>query len=178
MGGRIAQHVAIAVPERVRSLTSIMSATGAPDLPMLRPDVLRKLFGPDPTDPDEKLERAVDMHRTICANGDDFDEARVREMLLRARARGSDRACVSRQMAAMFLAGDSEPALRRLRTPALVMHGARDPLVQVECGLRTHACLEGSQLWIDERMGHYLPARVHHTMADATSELTERSDGR
>jgi pimeloyl-ACP methyl ester carboxylesterase len=178
LGGRIAQQVAIARSDRVRSLTSIMSTTGAADLPSARPDVLAKLFAPARRDPATSTAAALDLLRTICANDDDFDEARSLAILQRARARGGDLAAGSRQIAAMLLAGDMEHELRRLRIPALVMHGGADPLLPVACGRRTHACIAGSRLWIDEPMGHYLPQRMLIPIADAISDLTEHADRR
>jgi pimeloyl-ACP methyl ester carboxylesterase len=176
MGGCIAQRVTIAQRERVRSLTSIMSTTGAWDLPRTHPDVLARLFGPLPDTPAERAARMIELNRAICVNPSDFDEARMRQKMTLAGQRGHDPACVSRQMAAMIAAGSAEPELRELRIPALVMHGALDPLLPVECGIRTHECLQGSTLWLDEQMGHYLPERALGPMVDAISELTARSD--
>ncbi len=176
MGGCIAQRVAIARPERVRSLTSIMSTTGGPGLPPSEPHVTALLLSPIPDTPRERAARLIELNRTICANPSDFNEARIRQKMTLAGQRGHDPACVSRQMAAMFAAGSAEPGLRELRTPALVMHGALDPLLPVACGIRTHECLQGSKLWIDERMGHYLPERALASMVDEISELTAASD--
>ena len=176
MGGCIAQRVTIAQPERVRSLTSIMSTTGGPNLPPTKPHVTALLFAPLPDAPQERAARLIELNRTICVNPSDFDEPRMRQKMALAAQRGHDPGCVSRQMTAMLAAGSAEAALRELRIPALVMHGALDPLLPVECGIRTHECLHGSKLWIDENMGHYLPERALASMVDAVSELTASSD--
>lgn len=177
MGGCIAQRVAIAKPDRVRSLTSIMSTTGGPDLPPTQPDVTARLLAPPPKTSEERVVRLIEMNRAICVNPLDFNEERMRQKMALAARRGHDPACVSRQMAAMLAAGSAEPGLRQLRVPALVMHGALDPLLPVACGIRTHECLAGSKLWIDEQMGHYLPERTMVPMADEVSELTASSEG-
>lgn len=50
MGGMIAQEMAIHHPDRVRTLTSIMSSTGDPDLPPATPEAMTILVTPAPTD--------------------------------------------------------------------------------------------------------------------------------
>jgi pimeloyl-ACP methyl ester carboxylesterase len=178
MGGRVAQLVAIAQPERVRSLTSIMSTTGGPNLPQTHPEVTARLFAPPAKDPGERIQRAVDLHLAICVNADDFNAPRARQKAALAQQRGFDPFCTGRQMAALLAAGDSEPALRRLRIPALVVHGALDPLLPVGHGHRTHECLQDSELWIDERLGHYLSERVQEELADRIQALAARADAR
>ena len=178
MGGRVAQLVAIAQPERVRSLTSIMSTTGGPNLPQTYPEVTARLFAPPAADPAERITRAVEMHQAICVNADDFNVPRARHKAALAQQRGFDPFSTGRQMAALMAAGDSEPALRRLRIPALVVHGALDPLLPVGHGLRTHECLQDSELWIDERLGHYLAERVQDELADRIRALAARADAR
>jgi pimeloyl-ACP methyl ester carboxylesterase len=176
MGGYISQRLAIAQPERVRSLTAIMSTTGAPDLPKTRPDVTARLFAPPPATREEKIARMLELNRAICANAADFSETRLLEKMTLSEQRGHDPIAVARQMAALLAGGSTDAGLRQLRTPALVMHGALDPLLPVGCGLRIHECLEGSKLWIDENLGHYLAARVIEPMTERISELTAASD--
>jgi pimeloyl-ACP methyl ester carboxylesterase len=141
MGGCITQRVAIAQPERVRSLTSIMSTTGAADLPKTQPAVTARLFSPLPTTREERVARALDLNLAICVNPSDFDESRMLQKLALAEQRGHDPMCVARQMAALLAGGSTDAGLRQLRVPALIMHGALDPLLPVECGIRIHECL-------------------------------------
>jgi pimeloyl-ACP methyl ester carboxylesterase len=178
MGGRVAQLVAIAQPERVRSLTCVMSTTGGPNLPQTYPEVMARLFAPPVTAPEERIQRAVEMHQAICVNPHDFNAERARQKAVAAQQRGLDPFATGRQMAALLAAGDSEPALRRLRIPALVMHGALDPLLPVGHGRRTHECLQDSELWIEEQLGHYLADRVQEGLADRIDALTARADAR
>ena len=49
MGGMIAQEVALSFPQRVRSLTSIMSTTGNPKVPPPTREAAAMLMAPPPT---------------------------------------------------------------------------------------------------------------------------------
>ena len=53
MGGMIAQEIAISFPQRVRSLTSIMSTTGNPKVPPATREAMAILMAPPPTTRDE-----------------------------------------------------------------------------------------------------------------------------
>jgi pimeloyl-ACP methyl ester carboxylesterase len=74
MGGMIAQCMAIAHPERLSSLTSIMSTPNR-DVGRARPEALDALFIPQPTTPDEAATRAVSVYRIIGSPGFPLDEA-------------------------------------------------------------------------------------------------------
>jgi pimeloyl-ACP methyl ester carboxylesterase len=93
-------------------------------------------------------------------------------------ARGYDRcfhpAGVARQLLAIVASGSRRDALRRLRTPTLVVHGADDPLVPLACGLDTAESIPGAELLIVEGMGHDLPRAAWPRLIDAVTQLTTR----
>jgi len=175
LGGMIAQTLALEHPARVRSLTSIMSTTGHPDLPTATPDAAAALFQPAPPDREGNIERAVRVFRTIGSPGFPFDEARVRERAARAYDRCFHPAGVARQMIAIVVSGSRREALRGLRTPTLVVHGAEDPLIPLACGLDTAESIPGAELLIVEGMGHDLPRAVWPRLVDAVTQLTSRA---
>lgn len=157
MGGMIAQEMAIHYPGRVRTLTSIMSSTGNPELPPPKPEAMSILVTPFPTDRDGYLERSVQMGRILGGPGFSFDEDRAREKAEQAFERGLSPEGTTRQLAAVIASGSRKEALQAVTVPTLVIHGDADPLVPVECGMDTAKSVPGAELLIIEGMGHELP---------------------
>lgn len=157
MGGMIAQVLALRHPQRVLSLTSIMSSTGDPDLPQAAPPVLALLLEPMPRDQASYLDYSVKLWRTIGSSGFPFDEAAVRERAALAFERGLYPAGMLRQLLAILADGSRRERLRGLRVPALVIHGEADPLVPIACGEDTAASIPGARFVRIAGMGHDLP---------------------
>jgi pimeloyl-ACP methyl ester carboxylesterase len=178
MGGMIAQTVAIRHPDRLLSLTSIMSTTGDPCLPPSTPEAMRVLFTPPPPDRDGNIARGIEAWKVIGSPGFPFDEERMRDIFGRAFDRGYHPAGVARQFAAIVASGDRTAALRDVRVPTLVIHGAADPLIRVEGGRATAAAIPGAQLVVIEGMGHDLPRGVWAEIIDAIGALAERARAR
>jgi pimeloyl-ACP methyl ester carboxylesterase len=172
MGGMIAQTMAIEHPARVRSLTSIMSTTGARDLPGATPEAARVLVTPPPADRDGNMARAVEVYRTIGSPGFPFDETRIRERAGRAYDRGFDPAGVGRQLVAVLASGSRREALRALRVPALVIHGTDDPLVPIAGGIDTADAIPGARRVFVEGMGYDLPRGAWPVIVEAITQLT------
>ncbi len=161
MGGMVAQRVAIAAPQRVLSLTSIMSSSGARGLPQAKPQVMRVLLarpaGPDPT---SVLNHYVKLFKAIGSPGFPMDDAELRERIAAAAKRSFYPAGTVRQMAAIAADSQRAHALGALRVPTLVIHGKADPLVPYACGEDTARRIPGATLVGIEGMGHDLPAGV------------------
>ena len=174
MGGMIVQAMALAHPERVRTLTSIMSSTGNPALPPASPEAMGALTSAVPVDLDGYLARSVEVARVIGSPGFPFDEARTRERARLAFERGVYPQGTARQMAAIVAHGNRRPRLEQLEIPALVIHGSADPLVPVHGGRDTLESLRGAE-WLEiEGMGHDLPPGTWEPITAAISRLTER----
>lgn len=177
MGGMIAQTLAIEHPQRVASLTSIMSSTGNPDLPPPRPEALAVLMTPPPADRDGAIERGVTVFRTIGSPGFPFDEEEVRRLATRSFERGINPAGVTRQLVAILASGSRVEALGALRVPALVIHGADDPLVPFAAGEDTARAIPGARLLAIEGMGHDMPRPIWPQTIDAICAIAARADG-
>src|SRR6201999_4557770 len=167
MGGMIAQEIAITFPERVRSLTSIMSTTGNPKVPGPTREAAAMLMAPPPKSREEYIERFGRTWKVLRAGSFPEDEAHDRELAERCFARGLNPAGVGRQMRAILASGSRKERLRTVKAPTLVIHGTVDPLVHPAGGKDTAASVPGAKLIMIERMGHALPFFVWPPVIDA-----------
>jgi pimeloyl-ACP methyl ester carboxylesterase len=176
MGGMIAQTLAIVYPERVRSLTSIMSTTGDPAVGQPSEAAMGALLAPPATSREEAIERNLAAYRVIASPGFPLDEERVREIAARSYDRCYDPVGAGRQLVAVLASGDRTQALRGVRVPTLVIHGAEDPLVHVSGGQATAAAIPGAELVVIEGMGHDLSPGLLLPFADRISALVTRAE--
>lgn len=172
MGGMIVQNMAIRHPQRVHSMTSIMSTTGNPELSPASPEAMGALMTPAPTDLDGYVARTLDVSRIIGSKGFEFDEARARARAKRTFERSVYPQGTARQMAAIVAAGNRAPLLAGVQIPSLVIHGDIDPLVPVDGAHDTHASLPDAELLIIEGMGHDLPMGAWERIVGAIAART------
>jgi len=175
MGGMIAQTMAIRRPERVLSLTSIMSTTGErrAGRPKLR--VWGVLLRRAPGDKDAAVEYFVRVFRMIGSKGFPADEDRIRAHAAEAYDRGHSTAGTGRQLAAIMASGDRTDRLRGLQVPTLVFHGRDDPLIPFRGGRATAEAIPGARLIGIPGMGHDLPRQVWPQLVDAVAETAARA---
>jgi pimeloyl-ACP methyl ester carboxylesterase len=178
MGGMIVQTMAIQHPDKVKSMTSIMSTTGNPELPPADPAAISQLMAPPATNREEAMQRSVDAFKVFGSPGFEFDEARVREKAGRSFDRCFLPSGQGRQMAALLNQSNRVPALQKLDLPVLVIHGAADPLVPVAGGKDTANAIPGAELMLIEGMGHDMPREVHPRIASAIDALAKRAEAR
>jgi pimeloyl-ACP methyl ester carboxylesterase len=177
MGGMIAQTMAIEQPERVASLTSIMSTTGDRRVGDATPAAVQVLMAPPAQTRDAVIERALAGWRVIGSPGFPRDEDELRERAGRAFDRAHDPPGVGRQFAAILASGDRTAGLRALRTPTLVIHGREDPLVRLSGGEATASAIPGAELVVIDGMGHDLPRPVWPRIFEPIAALVERAEG-
>ncbi len=177
MGGMIAQTVAIEHPERVRTLTSIMSTTGDPSVGGATPEALGALLAPPATTREEAQARAVAAYRVIGSPGYPLDEAGLRERVGLSFDRAHDPAGVGRQLLAILASPDRTRRLGEIGVPALVIHGEQDALVNVSGGRATAAAIPGSELAVLEGMGHDLPRELWPELVDRIAAHVARVEG-
>ena len=157
MGGMIAQEMAIHMPERVRTLTSIMSSTGNPKLPQPKREVAALLMSSAPRNEQEYITVFARNWRVLRAGSFPEDEAKDRLRAKRCYARGLSLEGAGRQLRAILASRSRVSALRDVRIPTLVIHGAVDPLVRPEAGLDTAGAIPGAKLMMVDKMGHAIP---------------------
>ena len=165
MGGMIAQLVAALHPERVLSLTSIMSSTGNPSLPRATAEANAVLMSrPGGTDLDSLVAHGVKSSKVIGSPGYPADEADIAARIRADLERQNYPAGFARQLAAIWANGDRRARLATIAAPTLVVHGADDPLVPVEAGRDTAAAIPGARLEEIAGMGHDLPQALVPTL--------------
>ena len=175
LGGMIAQTIAARHPDRVRSLTSIMS-TPSPAIGSPTQQALGVLLAPPATSRDEAVQRSVTAYRVIGSPDYPLDEEWLRGVSGESYDRGYDPLGVARQLLAIHASGDRTPALRGLDVPTLVVHGDADPLVQVEGGRATAEAVPDAELLVLPGMGHNLPRELWPTITGAIDALAQRAE--
>jgi pimeloyl-ACP methyl ester carboxylesterase len=170
MGGMIAQTMAIEHPERLLTLTSMMSTTGEPEYGQSTPAALEVITTPAPADREAYIEssegwllwhskRYPERELTRQLAADDFDRGHYPE--------GS-----SRQLAAMLASGSRADGLRTLQVPTLVVHGLDDTLIAPSGGERTAELVPDARLMLVADMGHDRPQPLWPELVGAILEHT------
>ncbi len=177
MGGFISQTVAIQYPKRIRSLTLIMTSTGNRRVGNPKPAVFSRLtkrrVAEDRT---SAQQAAVETFRIIGSKGYAFDEEYMRDLGGRSYDRAYDPAGYVRQLAAIAAQPDRSEQLRRVKVPALVIHGLHDPLVAPSGGLAAAKLLPNAKFVGYAGMGHDLPRELWPDYAMEIATLAERAE--
>ena len=175
MGGMIGQTMAMERPERVLSLTSIMSTTGERRAGMPKLRVWSVLMRRAPSQREAFQDYFVRMFRIIGSPGFPQDEPRVRELAAATFDRAHNPAGTARQLAAILASGDRTPGLGRLRVPTTVIHGSDDPLVPFRGGVATARAIPGAELVAIPGMGHDLPREIWPKLHETLARNSERA---
>jgi pimeloyl-ACP methyl ester carboxylesterase len=175
MGGMIAQTIAARRPERVLSLTSIMSSTGSRwrGQPALR--TYRKFLRPVSSDRATYIAQTAALFDIIGSPGFEHDPDDLHDLLGAMYDRGHDPSSVSRQLAAIVASGNRTEELHRITAPTLVIHGTADRLVNASGGRATARAIPGARLLMIEGMGHDLPRGAWPQLIDAIVENAGRA---
>jgi pimeloyl-ACP methyl ester carboxylesterase len=174
MGGMIAQHVAFEHPTRVKSLTSIMSTTGAVPVSLPHPKALQALFAGRPMDVEAAVEAVLYSQKALGSRGIARDEARIRATARRCIERGVNPKGFLRQWGAIMASGDRTARLATIRAPTLVLHGTIDPLVPPAGGRATAKAIPGARLSTIENMGHDLPEGVWSRLVSEIGQIADQ----
>lgn len=178
MGGMIAQHVAALYPQRVRSLTLMMSSSGARHLPLPAPAVRRALLARPRAD--DRAAAAEFMHRLlrlVASPAHPPDAQELRERIAATMQRAWHPAGAARQLLAIVAEGDRTPLLARIRAPTLVLHGRADPLIRVAAAHDLAARIAGARLETLEGWGHDLPPALLPALAARVARHALRASG-
>lgn len=177
MGGMIAQLAASRYPERVLSLTSIMSTTGNPDLPPTSPEIMALMTRPAPNpmeDEEGYLAHSLAFAKRISGTGYPFEVDEYRSLIREEVQRAYDPGSVGRQIAAIAVSGDRRPHLAKVTVPSLIIHGMDDPMFVPACGKDTAQAISGAEFMLLEGMGHDLPAQLFETVVAGIERVARR----
>ncbi|MFW6774560.1 alpha/beta fold hydrolase [Nocardioides sp. CPCC 205120] len=175
MGGMIAQTLTVDHPERVLSLTSIMSTTGNRRVGWQHPRLLPVLVAPRRPDLESYVASTAMMARLIGSPAyTDTDDA-VRSRAVETHGRGVSSSGILRQMGAILTQPDRTAKLREVRVPVTVMHGKQDRMVHPSGGRATAAAVPGARLVLVAGMGHDLPRGLFPSFADVITSTARRA---
>jgi len=169
MGGMIAQTIAIEHPGRVRSLVSIMSQPGDPDVGQPAPEAAAVLLAPPPTERQAYIDNAANY--LVWSSKRYADVEQAKEQAARAFDRSFYPEGANRQLAAIYASGRRSERLQQLDVPALVIHGRDDTLITPSGGIRTAELIPGAHLMLLSDMGHDLPEPLWPLIAAAIVSL-------
>lgn len=175
MGGMIAQHLAARYPSRVKSLTLMMTTSGARDLPQpgfrVRQALVSRPASAAPADVVAHLQRVL---RVIGSPGYPPDEERLRQRLEANVRRAWRPAGTARQIVAVVADGDRSALLPQIQAPTRIIHGEADPLVRVAAGRDLARRIGGAEADIVPGMGHDLPMQLLPRFAAGIAENAAR----
>lgn len=175
MGGMVAQTVAVEHPDRLRSLTSIMSTTGRRTVGWQHPRLLAMLLGAPGEGEEAYVRRSVRSARAISSRqfalAPEAVEARARETY----ARGWSVEGTMRHMLAVMTQPDRTRALASVAAPTLVIHGSADPMVHPSGGRATAAAVPGAELLMVPGMAHEIPVDLEGLFAASIARTARRA---
>jgi pimeloyl-ACP methyl ester carboxylesterase len=168
MGGMIVQHMAFSHPDRVLTLTSIMSSSGKRGLPGPRSDIRRAMMKPRAANPsrEDAIAAGVELVKSFSYPDPARPENAYPELVGRAFDRGYYPIGTVRQLLAIVADGSRVERLKTINAPTLVIHGGADALVPKDGGIDTARHIRGARLEIIEAMAHDLPPSQLAHMVD------------
>ena len=170
MGGMIGQVLAAKHSSRVCSLTSIMSSSGAPNLPRASKKVTRALLKRYLGLVKPGLKSTIAFQRLIGSPGFPQSDDELNEKVRAAFQRSFYPPGFARHMAAIMASGSRVELLKAIKTPSLVIHGRDDVLVPLACGVDTARQIPNAALKIIDGMGHNLPESLVPILTDLVAD--------
>jgi pimeloyl-ACP methyl ester carboxylesterase len=174
MGGMIVQTMALEHPDRVRSVTSVMSTTGSRRVGWQHPSLIPRLLKSPGRGREAYADATATFWSYIGSPGYPSDLEEVRTRALETYDRGISASGVLRQMMAILTQPNRTRALAELPMPATVIHGLADKMVHVSGGKAT-ARASGAELVLIEGMGHDLPRDLWPQITDAIRKTADRA---
>jgi pimeloyl-ACP methyl ester carboxylesterase len=157
MGGMIAQRLCLTAPERVLSLTNIMSSSGAKGLPGPKPAMRRILMSPPATGPGAARRHALRFVKALAGPGFEHPPGAQEKMVDDSIKRSTRPLGAYRQMLAVMADRGRASLLAKISAPTLVMHGKADPLLPYACGEDIAKRIPHAKLLGIEGLGHDFP---------------------
>lgn len=177
MGGMVAQCMAIRHPQRLRSMTSFMSAPGDRFSAVGSPRALKGLLAPAAKSREEAGQRTMELAHLFNGQAHPVDEARAQRLGQLCWDRGVNPAGFLRHLGAILATGDRRKALSDVQVPTMVMHGTQDPLVPPRAGKATAAAIPGARMVWLEGVGHTMPSGTWDQIIAELRDHCRAADG-
>ncbi len=173
MGGMIAQIMAARYPERVTTLTSIMSSTGAAHLPLGDVDLS---LSSESKERKAVIDGTYELVTQFGGRANELDYETTFKRLARYYDRSHYAPGGARQFWAILDSGDRVELLKTVKQPTLVLHGDQDALVPPSHGEHTAEIVEGAKYVVLEGMGHHIDAIAIPNIVEEILSLTAGID--
>jgi pimeloyl-ACP methyl ester carboxylesterase len=176
MGGMIAQRMAVIAPARVKSLTLMMTSSGARRLPGPTLKVRSAMIARPASQTVEGIvEHYVRLYALIGSPAYPSPPAYLRERFTTSVKRSYRPAGTARQMVAIAADGDRSPVLGSIRMPTRIIHGQADPLVPIAAAHDLKRKIAAAQIEVIDGMGHDLPAALYTRFVDGIAVAAGQS---
>ncbi|MDG5486045.1 alpha/beta fold hydrolase [Mycolicibacterium gadium] len=176
MGGMIAQTIAAAEPQRVLSLTSIYSTTGARDVGQPALSTIRLLVAAPLKNRTSAVRNHLRITRHIAGTAYPIDDAEEAAIAAGGwdRSAGDVAAGVARQIQAIQCSGDRTAQLSRITAPTLIINGDRDLMVNPSGGSATANAIRSAQHVVIPGMGHHIPQALVDPITQYIAQHADR----
>ncbi|MFV8167218.1 alpha/beta fold hydrolase [Mycobacterium sp. 134] len=176
MGGMIAQTIAATEPQRVLSLTSIFSTTGASKVGQPALSTIRLLVAAPPKNRTAAVRNHLRITRHIAGTAYPIDDAEEAAIAAHGwdRSAGDTAAGVARQIQAVQCSGDRTAQLSRITAPTLVINGDRDLMVNPSGGIATANAIRSAQHVVIPGMGHHIPEALVDPITQYIAQHADR----
>jgi len=175
MGGMIAQRMADIAPKRIRSLTLMMTSSGARRLPGPTLKVRGAMIARPPSQTVAGIvEHYVRLYALIGSPAYPSPAAYLRDRFTTSVKRSYRPAGTARQMVAIAADGDRSPMLQSIRMPTRIIHGQADPLIPIAAAHDLKTKIAAAQIDVIDGMGHDLPAPLYPRFVDGIAAAAGR----
>ncbi len=174
MGGMIAQHLALEIPEVVASLTLIMTTPGSRRF-LPQPRAIKALLGRRANSEAEAIALRLSTFDIIGSPAYPMERERLTAIITQAYRRDSSVRGFLNHFAATLKSGDRTAKLANVAAPTLVIHGTADPLMPVSAGRELARLIPGAQWLPIAGMGHDFGEALWPFMVPAMHQLWNRA---
>ncbi len=161
MGGMITQIIALDYPERVLSITPIMTSPGIQNESLSGPtkellEAMKKSFVFNLKGRIE--DGVVEIYRQLTGSRFPFNEQKFREKLKPVVEHGNNPFAL--HAAAVGASPDRTSRLHEIKVPALIIHGTEDAILPLDHGIAVADGIADSKKMIMEGVGHEIPEEL------------------
>lgn len=176
LGAMQAQLVAAQYPQRVLSLTSIMSNSGSPEEPPPDPEISALLMSPPPAGADAAalIAHFIKVRKALGGTCYQRSEVEWQASARRSVMRAMNPAGAQRHIAASVACRDRHEQIKRIIAPTLIVHGSDDRVMSLAGVHEIEKRIPDAQLEIVAGMGHDLT----DALAPVIAELAIQHIGR